>query len=199
MIIFTSRKKVFLAEEQQYWTDIGRTSDRKLGTFKTKSFEWFTASLEQLTSARAGSGCGYSQHLSSHTHLSVSIMHPREMVQPREVEGEWALPPPGQNCCRKFIWVRVKWDFEKFAWALRGFLSNYNIVVLLVAQKFTDSIMLSRMASPCPTLDWQTPFSNLKKYWVWFEEVPLADCSPLPAFCPFRLLSQALHNATYKP
>lgn len=78
-------------------------------------------------------------------------------------------------------------------------MNTYNILLLLVAQKFTDSIMLSRMASPCPTLDWQTPFSNLKKYRVWFEEVPLADCSPLPAFCPFHLLSQALHSAAYKP
>lgn len=124
---FHIQENVFLAEEQQYWTGIGRTSDRKLGTFKTKSLEWFTASLEQLTSARTGKWLWVQAAPELHTHLGISIVYPSEMVQPREVEEEWVFPPPGQYCCRKFMCMRMEWDFEKFAWALRGFLSNHNI------------------------------------------------------------------------
>lgn len=87
----------------------------------------------------------------------------------------------------------------------QGFLTNYNILVLLlVAPKFMDNKNAEQdgfpRSYPSPDkylfLTWRnTEFGLLRPVSGWLF--------PLPAFCPFHLLSQALHweesNAMYKP
>lgn len=147
---FHIQEKAFLAKEQQHWTDIGRMSDRKLGTFKTKSFGWFTASLEQLISARTGRWLVI-QPAPELPHTVQHIHHVPQGDGPAQRGGRRvALPSSRPVLLQKVHMNENEVRLLKVCMSTWGFSLNYNI--LLVAQKFTDSVMLSRMASPHPTL-----------------------------------------------
>lgn len=119
---FHTQEKIFLAEEQQCWADIERTSGRKPGTFKTKSFgkSWVIHHQFRelrnchrlLISAKTGrrrwvqpGHCGC-QHLNCHTHLT-----------PSRSPGSWSSRRGGRRVdfpsCRPVLLQETKMNDNK--------------------------------------------------------------------------------------
>lgn len=89
---FHTQEKIFLAEEQQCWADIERTSGRKPGTFKTKSFGKSWVIHDQfrelrnchplLISAKTGRRLWVQPGHCGCQHAPHTVTQPGELVQP---------------------------------------------------------------------------------------------------------------------